>query len=92
MYSGVLNVQCGGWSVKCGMWSIECGVLSVECGVWYMEYGVCIVNGVVFFSKLRRLTIHKFQGTCLASLLPNSRLNQNKNQIKPKNWRGSIIG
>ena len=24
--------------------------------------------------------------------LPNSRSNQNKNQIKPKIWRGSIIG
>ena len=25
-------------------------------------------------------------------ILPNSRSNQNKNQIKPKIWRGSIIG
>ena len=41
---------------------------SVECGVWYVECGMCSVNGVVFFSELRRLTIPKFQGTCLASL------------------------
>ena len=68
MHSGVLDVVCGGWSVECGMWSIECGVWSVECGVWYMEYGVWSVNGVVFFSKLRRLTIHNFEDTCLASL------------------------
>ena len=25
-------------------------------------------------------------------ILPNSRSNQNKNQIKPKIWRGSVIG
>ena len=35
---------------------------------------------------------NKLSGTVRNVLLPNSRSNQNKNQIKPKIWRGSIIG
>ena len=41
---------------------------------------------IIFFNIFQnRIFLHKH-------ILPNSRSNQNKNQIKPKIWRGSIFG
>jgi hypothetical protein len=45
-------------------------------------------------SSTRKWLLRKMRYKVVGRLnkLPNSRSNQNKNQIKPKIWRGSIIG
>ena len=54
------------------------------------QCGYLSVKQIMFYHSVAM--VHKVPVHQAPMYLPNSRSNQNKNQIKPKIWRGSIIG